>query len=70
MIRQSVSSSNFRSVGYDADQLILEIEFHDSGIYQYFSVPERVFKGLMSAKSIGSYFHKDIKDKYRYIKAR
>ena len=70
MIRQSVSSSNLRSVGYDSDQLILEIEFHESGVYQYFGVPERVFKGLMSAQSIGSFFNQDIKDNYRYTKTR
>lgn len=70
MRRQSVQSSNLRSVGYDAARLILEIEFHDSGVYQYLDVPERVFNGLMSAKSIGSFFHKDIKDKFRYVKTR
>ena len=69
MVRQPVSSSNLRSVGYDSDKLILEIEFHESGIYQYSGVPERVYRGLLSAKSIGSFFHKNIKDKYRYRKA-
>ena len=68
MIRQSVSSSNLRSVGYDANELVLEIEFRESGIYQYFSVPEPVFKGLITADSIGSFFNKNIKEKYRFIK--
>ena len=70
MIRESVNSSNLRSVGYDSDQLTLEIEFHESGIYQYFGVPDRVFKCLISAQSIGSFFNKEIKDKYQYIKTR
>ena len=54
MIRRPVNSSNLRSVGYDPDKLILEIEFHESGIYQYHGVPERVYGGLLSAKSIGA----------------
>jgi hypothetical protein len=66
MQRQFVSSSNLRSVGYDHLQQILEIEFHNGGIYQYFGVPEHIYSSLMAASSHGSYFHAFIRESYRY----
>lgn len=68
MNRQLVRSSNIRSIGYDQEKLILEIEFHSGGIYQYFEVPETIFNELMRAASHGSYFHRYIKNRYRYSK--
>ena len=68
MERVVVQSSNLRSVGYDSALEILEIEFHTSSIYDYFEVPASVHAGLMNASSHGSYFHRFIKDKYRYTR--
>lgn len=70
MVRQPVSSSDLRSVGYDAANSILEIEFHSGGVYQYFSVPSNTYQSLMSAPSHGQYFHSHIKDRYRYARIR
>ena len=70
MDRQSVVSSNIKSIGYDHISRTLEIEFHDRGLYKYFEVPETAFNGLMGASSYGSYFHRYIKDKYRWAKIR
>lgn len=70
MDRQPVVSSNIKSIGYDHISRTLEIEFRDGGLYKYFEVPEIVFDGLMSASSHGSYFHRYIKDKYRWAKIR
>ena len=66
MNRMPVSSSDLRSVGYDSSSSILEIEFNSGGIYQYFNVPITVYYGLMAASSHGTYFHKFIKDIYRF----
>lgn len=68
MDREPVQSSNLRSVGYDPSSKILEIEFHQGGIYQYSGVPASEYQGLMSAPSLGQYFHKYIKDRYPYRK--
>ncbi|MCK9399180.1 MAG: KTSC domain-containing protein [Bacteroidales bacterium] len=68
MKRESVSSSNLASVGYDADKKILEIEFNHGGVYQYFDVPKEVYDELMNADSLGSYFYHNIRDDYKYIK--
>ncbi|MCK4435361.1 KTSC domain-containing protein [Candidatus Bathyarchaeota archaeon] len=70
MIRQPVSSSNIHSIGYDSKSQTLEIEFHGGGIYQYFKVPESIYNALMSASSHGSFFHRHIKDHFRWTKIR
>ena len=61
MSRTPITSSNLKSVGYDATSRTLEIEFHSSGIYQYSSVPPSVHSGLMGASSHGKYFDAHIK---------
>lgn len=70
MNHTSVSSSNLRSVGYDANSNTLEIAFHNGGTYQYSGVPSHVYQGLMTAGSKGSYFHDHIKDRYPTRKIR
>lgn len=61
MERQQVESSNLASIGYDAENEILEVEFNHGGIYQYFDVPENVYDALMNASSHGQYFDRNIK---------
>ena len=68
MQRQRVSSSNIRSIGYDAQNLILEVEFTSYDMYQYYGVSETVYRSLMNASSYGSYLNQNIKDRYRYSK--
>jgi ATP-dependent DNA helicase RecG len=65
--RTTVTSSNIASVGYDAENMILEIEFNHGAIYQYFDVPKDIYEGLMSASSIGSYYYHNIRN-YQYSK--
>lgn len=66
MRRQTVSSSNLHSVGYDQETRTLEIEFHGGRIYQYSNVPTQVYEGLMNAGSHGRYFHQRIREVYSY----
>lgn len=68
MERQQITSTNISSIGYDATNETLEVEFHNGGIYQYFQVPEAVYLELMSASSKGSYLHHQIKSRYQYKK--
>jgi len=68
MERQSVSSSNLASIGYDADNEILEVEFNHGGVYQYFDVPQDVYQELMDASSHGVYFSANIRNDYEYEK--
>lgn len=61
MRRITVSSSNLASVGYDVTSCILEVEFNNGSIYQYFDVPSHEHEGLMNADSHGKYFDANIK---------
>jgi hypothetical protein len=68
---QPVSSSNLKAVGYDAETKTLQIEFLNGGLYEYYKVPENIYKGLMAASSHGSYFDQHIKKGgYRYRNLR
>ncbi len=66
MERISVTSSNIKSVGYDNAKKILEIEFCNNRVYQYFDVPENIFIALRDADSVGGYLAGNIKGKYSY----
>lgn len=70
MDRLPVDSTNLSSVGYDPQNKVLEIEFKNGNIYQYFSVPENINLGLISASSAGKYFNSNIKDIYRYTQVK
>ena len=60
-----VSSSNLVAVGYDPTTHILRIQFR-RGVYDYYDVPENVYRGLMNASSHGEYHAAYIKNAYRY----
>ena len=62
MERIPVQSSDLASVGYDTNNMTLEIEFHSSGIYQYFGVPPEIHEGLLNAGSKGRFFNQHIKN--------
>jgi hypothetical protein len=66
MKRESLSSANLASVGYDEALQSLEIEFRNGHIYAYFDVPADVYQGLLDAGSPGSFFVSTIRDRYRY----
>ena len=61
MERQYVSSSNIASIGFDPDNMILEVEFLNGTVYQYYDVPQSIYDGLMAADSHGKYFAAYIK---------
>ncbi|WP_299289717.1 KTSC domain-containing protein [uncultured Mucilaginibacter sp.] len=68
MIRNTVSSSNISSVGYDNTSQTLEIEFKKGDVYHFINVPFNIYSGLMSASSHGIYFDRNIKGIYNYNK--
>lgn len=51
MIRKEVSSSRIRSVGWEKN--ILEIEFHNGSVYQYFNVSYTEYVSFMNQPSLG-----------------
>lgn len=70
MERTSVDSRELAIVGYDGPSLTLEVTFRRGGVYHYFQVPAEIYKALLEAESMGTYFAEEIKDKYSYQKIR
>lgn len=66
--RQSVKSSNIKSCGYNPQDKTLAVEFSDGTVYHYADVGQTEFDDLVSAKSVGSHFHKHIKGVYKFSK--
>jgi hypothetical protein len=65
--RSPVRSSELRSVGYDQEQRVLEVEFSNRAVYRYFDVPAEVYRELMAAESHARYFHQHVREAgYRY----
>lgn len=69
-LRSPVASSAIERVGYDEAEAILEIEFRHGGVYQYFDVPEEVYRDLLTAQSRGRYYHDRIRGEYDYRQLR
>ncbi|HYA19443.1 MAG TPA: KTSC domain-containing protein [Burkholderiales bacterium] len=64
MQRKSVSSSTIRSVGYEPGSQTLEIEFTSGSIYQYSRVSPEIYRKLMAAPTIGSFFKDNIEEEF------
>jgi hypothetical protein len=66
VVRQQVESSSVRSLGYDAANRALEVQFVSGAVYRYLDVPSRVVDGLAVAPSIGRYVARNVRGTYRY----
>lgn len=70
MERKKVSSSQIRSVGYDASGQLLEVELSDGAVWQYSKVPSEVYRRLMAAPTIASYYRDNIEEDYSRRRVR
>ena len=59
-----VDSTTLASAGHDAKSAVLELQFRNGVVYQYFSVPLGVYQSLLWAPSKGAYFHHNIRGRY------
>lgn len=59
-------SQGVRSVAYERDRRILEIEFASRETYRYHGVAPEEFVELMTSGSLGSYVNQRIKPRHRY----
>ncbi|RRW31201.1 KTSC domain-containing protein [Stutzerimonas stutzeri] len=67
MKRVALQSSSLRSLGYDPEQQILEVEFSSGALYRYEAVPPEVVQALLEADSLGRHFNQIFKPQhYRY----
>jgi hypothetical protein len=63
--RTPVTSSVIAGVTYDPRTNTLEVEFHTGRVYQYFDVPPTEYDALRQADSVGRYFNRAIRNRYR-----
>jgi KTSC domain len=61
-----VQSSNIHAISYDAGKMI--VHFKGGGIYEFHDVPEDLHKQFMAAESKGSFFHHNVKGKFKTSK--
>jgi hypothetical protein len=67
MKREPIDSDTIKSVGYNEDKHLLEIEMLSNGrIYQYHDVPLEEYFDFMDAKSLTEYYNRVIKVKYAF----
>jgi hypothetical protein len=64
MFREPVVSTSIVSIGFDADNAMLEVEFVTGSVYRYRNVEEDVFERLLDAPSKGTFFNENIRDAY------
>jgi hypothetical protein len=62
---QVVESTSLSAVGYDPANLTLEVQFKSGEVYRYFNVPYVVVEQLMTAGSVGRYFAKQVRNRFR-----
>lgn len=66
MQRDFVASTNVVSVGYDEGSQILEVEFDNGRVYQYYNVPKNIYDEFMAASSKGKFLNYQIKQSFPY----
>ena len=64
MERKPMNAANIRAVGYDSRNRLLEVEFRSGSIVQYSGVSEQLYRGLMNAPSVDSYFRDRIEEDF------
>ena len=64
----AVESTTLTTVAYDAERMILQLEFRDQAIYHYFKVPVEIYRGLLAASSKGLYFNQRIRGQFPYLR--
>lgn len=65
---QQVSSASIESIGYDPVLAVLQIQFVEGELYEYFMVPHSTYLGLLGSSSKGRFFGEFIRDRYRFQK--
>lgn len=62
-------SALLRRAEYDPFMKTLTLHFHDeTKLYEYIDVEQSVFDELSLAESAGKFFHRNIRNKYEFLK--
>lgn len=61
-------SSTIEAIGYEPATQLLKIKFKSGGTYHFADVPAAEHQKLITAESVGKYFHKHIKGAFKGTK--
>ncbi len=64
--RTCVLDSSLLAAMRYSDRATLDLVFRNGTVYRYFAVPAQVVEGLRTAPSPGAYFHRQIRNHFRY----
>lgn len=59
-------SPELRTVRYDPVNAVLEVEFPNAGVFQFFGIPLAMYEALLAAPSREEYFEKYIRHRFRF----
>lgn len=62
-------SSTIARFAYDEPTSVLNVEFKNGNVYNYYDVPQPIFEAMRNAPSKGQYLAQQIKGRYRYARA-
>ena len=65
MNRVDVVSDVMSSVGYNPTTAVLEVEFCNGSVYEYFDVPHNHYAALLAATSKGRFFNAHLRTAFR-----
>ena len=61
---ERVKSSTIEVIEYESTQQILDVKFKSGSTYRYKGVPEALYEALFESDFLGSFFAKNIKNKF------
>ena len=65
MIRVPVQSSMIREIGHEGD--VLEVMFANGSVKQFAGVPRGLYREMLTAESIGTFFNRRIRGHYDVV---
>ena len=68
MITITVESTTLATVTYDSNRQVLRLGFQSGAVYDYFDVPSDLYQALITAESKGSFFNRNIRGRFNYLR--
>jgi hypothetical protein len=66
VVMYDVVSSNVSAFGYDADEMVLYVSFHNGSVYWYAGIDSSLYDSFMMAESKGKFVWAYLRGKYEY----
>jgi hypothetical protein len=64
MEMKPVTSSNIAAIGHDGNALHVQFKSGAGATHKYIGVPPELHEAMLTAPSVGKFFHKNIKGQY------